>query len=750
MKKNKENKNKNCQHLRCEEITQIFSNAGKPLNYKQVAARLNLHDNSQKMKLNFLLKDMAKKKILTETKYEKYLLNEQGTDKKKKVFSHKSSELIIGKVDMITSGAAYIIIEGREDDVYVSSHKMMSAIDGDTVCIRLLHRRKGKKQEGEIVKIVHRSKTEFVGIIQLSNKFAFLVPDNSKIPFDIHIPFDKILGAKNGQKVIAKVVHWYNERKNPDGEIIKVLGDPGKNETEIHAILAEYGLPYDFPKEVEKAAEKISAEITKEEILSRRDFRSVTTFTIDPVDANDFDDAVSIRKLSNGNWEIGVHIADVTHYVKENSVLDKEAYARATSIYLVDRVVPMLPENLSNVICSLRPEEEKLCFSAVFNMDDDANVLQQWFGKTVIRSHKRFTYEQAQEIIESGKGYLSTEMLVLDRLSKKLREKRFKRGSIAFDKLEIKFHLDELGNPTSVYFKEMKDSNKLIEDFMLLANRAVAEFCSLPHSSSLSHIEKEAKCHEIERKSLFIYRVHDKPDGEKLKAFAEIAKKFGYKMNLKNEITIAESMNKILAEVVGKPEANMIEMLAIRTMSKAIYTTNNIGHYGLGFKHYTHFTSPIRRYPDMMVHRLLERKLASNIAYIHPTKKKRDFFSPPSNELENACKHSSQQEKLAAEAERASVKYKQVQYLMNRVDEEFEAVISGVSEWGIFVEIIDSHCEGLVKIKDLTNDYYFLDDKNKRLIGRKTKHCLTLGDKIKVILKRADMKKKQLDFSLVE
>jgi ribonuclease R len=715
-----------------EEVLQLLKDVKKPLNYKQISARLGVEDPAQRTLVSFLLRDMEKKKVIREAGKGQYVhagFRPRATEQPQKR-SSGTGNFIEGTVDMTASGSAYVEAEGMEQDIYIAQRNTLNAMDKDKVKVRLIQDRRGKKPEGVIEEIVQRAKSQFVGTVQISKDFAFLNPDSPKIPFDIHIPLDKLKGAKNGQKALAKMIKWEAGRKNPQGEILQVLGDAGLHNTEIHAILAEFGLPNDFPESVEKEADQIPTEITKDEIASRRDFRKITTFTIDPVDAKDFDDAISVRKLQNGRWEIGVHIADVTHYVKENTQLDKEGYLRATSVYLVDRVVPMLPENISNVLCSLRPKEEKLCFSAVFEMDENAQVLNKWFGRTVIYSDRRFTYEEAQDIIETGKGDLSEEILLLDRLAKKLRAERFKRGSIAFDKLEVKFHLDEAGNPTGVFFKAMKDSNKLIEDFMLLANKEVALFCS----------PKEKGDKGQGASAPFVYRVHDKPDGEKLKAFAEIAARFGYKINLKNELTIAETMNRTLKECSGKPEANMIEMLAIRSMAKAIYTTKNIGHYGLGFSHYTHFTSPIRRYPDMMVHRLLAQKLqgANN----------RSQFN--TGILDDQCKHSSEREKLAAEAERASTKYKQVQYLSEKIGQEFEGMISGVTEWGIFVELTESHCEGLVRMKEVRTDRYYFDEKNFCYIGSRSKRKLSLGDKIQVKVQKADMIKKQLDFGLVD
>ena len=723
---NKNNKNKK-KYLFEDILNVLKTNPSKSFNYKQVASLLNITDHSQKLILNNLLSDLVQKGLITEPERGKFKIKQ-------------TEKYIIGKVEMTSSGSAYVVPEdSEEEDVYIASKHVKNVLHGDIVKVYLFPQRKGGKKEGEIVEVIKRSRTEFVGTIQLSKRFAFLIPDNTRIGVDMYIPLENLKGAKDGQKAIAKIVEWPKNAVNPIGDVIDVLGNAGDNQTEMHAILAEFGLPYSFPSDVEKMADYIPIEITQEEIKKRKDFRSVTTFTIDPFDAKDFDDALSLRKLQNGNWEIGVHIADVSHYVKENSIIDKEAIKRATSVYLVDRVVPMLPEILSNNVCSLRPNEDKLCFSAVFEMNENAEVLKEWFGRTIINSNRRFTYEEAQLIIETEQGDFNNEIKILDKLSKVLRSQRFKNGSIAFEKLEVKFHLDESGNPTGVFFKQMKDSNQLIEDFMLLANRKVAEFIgktsTRPQAGGHPSPIEEGKGMRSNRP--FVYRIHAKPDEAKLQQFAEFINKFGYKINTKSDKAVVDSMNKLFKDISGKPEANAIELLGIRTMAKAVYTTKNIGHYGLGFDYYTHFTSPIRRYPDVMVHRLLQYYLEggknANVA-----------------ELEEKCKHSSDMEKLAADAERSSIKYKQVQFLQDKIGKEYEGVVSGVTEWGIFIEIIENHCEGMIRLRDMRDDSYFFDQDNYCIVGRKYKRKYTLGDKVFIEVKRADLIKKQLDFALLE
>lgn len=543
------------------------------------------------------------------------------------------------------------------------------------------------------------------------------------MPYDIFIPLTKLNGAQNGDKAIAQITEWPKKSKNPVGQILDVLGKPGENNTEMHAILAEFDLPYHFPEKVNEAANQIPDGITKEEIALRRDFRTVPTFTIDPVDAKDFDDALSIRPLENGNWEVGVHIADVTHYVRKGSLIEEEAYNRATSVYLVDRVVPMLPEHLSNGICSLRPNEEKLCFSAVFEMDDHADVINTWIGKTIINSDRRFTYEEAQEIIETNEGDFKEEVLCLDRLAKQLRNRRFKKGAIDFERFEVKFEIDEKGKPTRVFFKESKDSNKLIEEFMLLANRRVAE--------TIGRVSKGQSA------KTFVYRIHDQPNPDKLNTFNQFIRKFGYGIKTSSAKSISSSMNSLLHEVKGAPIQNLVETLAIRSMAKAEYSTHNIGHYGLNFDFYSHFTSPIRRYPDMMVHRLLEK-------YFSGSK------SVNADKYEEYCLHSSEMEQKAANAERASIKYKQVEFMLEHVGQEFEGTISGVTEWGFYVELDENKCEGMVSIRELEDDFYEFDEENYCIVGRHHRKIYQLGDKVNILVAKANLVAKQLDFALAD
>ncbi len=629
-----------------------------------------------------------------------------------------------GVVDMTSSGSMYVIVEGLDKDVHVSARNGFHAMHGDRVRVAITRKRKGamSNPEGEIVEIVQRSPQRYVGVVDLSPNYAFVKVDSRKMGLDIFVPLRSLNGAKDGEKVVVKITDWPETMKNPQGEIVDVLGTPGDNNTEMHAILAEFDLPYGYPSEIEKAANRIPDKITEAEIAKRRDFRGITTFTIDPDDAKDFDDALSMRRLENGLIEVGVHIADVTHYVRPGDVIDAEGQNRATSVYLVDRTIPMLPEHLSNGLCSLRPNEEKLCFSAVFELDEEGQIQSEWFGRTVIYSDRRFTYKEAQDVIETGEGDYKEEVLSLNALARKLRAARFQNGSVSFEREEAKFDLDPNGKPLGVYFKEMKESNQLIEEFMLLANRRVAE-----------HIGRHAKG-EAER--TFVYRIHDKPNEEKLTSLRSFVTRFGYHM--KPEATgksLSRDLNKLMASVHGKQEENLISTLAIRTMAKAVYSTHNIGHYGLAFPFYTHFTSPIRRYPDMMVHRLLAHYLAGG-------------KSEDADYYEELCEHSSAMEQRASDAERASIKYKMVEFMLDKLGQEFDGHISGCTEWGIYVELSDTHIEGMVSVRELTDDYYYFDENRYAIVGRTSGRAYTLGDEVRVRVLRADLARKQLDFGL--
>ena len=699
-------------HILTKLITDVFENSGnKPLNYKQVAAKLNIQDSESREGILQILREETKKGILVEPEKGKFILKQLKT-------------FVTGKVDMTTDGSAYIVSEDEfENDIYIAPRKLRNALHNDIVKVYVFAKSKGRKNEGEVVEIIKRAKMEFTGIIKLSEKFAFFIPDDRKMLHDIFIPLDEINGGKNGDKAIALIVEWPSEAKNPIGKITQVLGKPGENNAEMNAILADYGFPLSFPDEVEKEANAIPDFISVDEIARRKDFRQVLTFTIDPIDAKDFDDAISYQVLPNGNVEVGVHIADVSHYVKPNSELDKEAFERGTSVYLVDRVIPMLPERLSNGVCSLRPHEDKLCFAAVFELDSEANVVEQWFGRTIIHSDKRFSYEDAQEILENKMGDYSKELLHLNELAYILRDRKFKQGAISFETTEVKFKLDETGKPLGVYVKERKDAHKLIEDYMLLANRKVAEF-----------IAKKGKG---KQKLTFVYRSHDSPKEESLLNFATFALKFGYKINTTSDREIARSLNHLMADVEGKKEQNVLTHLAIRSMAKAVYTTKKSSHYGLGFDFYTHFTSPIRRYPDVMAHRLLEHYLM-------------DGKSVNEEMYEKMSVHSSQMEKKAADAERASVKYKQAEFLENNVGQEYMGIISGLTEWGLYVEIIENKCEGMVRLRDISDDFYVMDEKNYCIIGQRKKKKYQLGDEVKIMVKKVDLGKRQIDFSLVQ
>lgn len=706
-----------------EKILKILAkHANKGFNYKQIAAILDVDDTKSRNEIIKDLKLLAAQKKIIEAEPGKYLV---------KAISKDYYE---GTIDMTSRKTAYFICPEFTEDVFIPTNNLNHALDKDKVKVYVYNRRKGKRPEGEVIEIIERDKTEFVGVIDIQKNFAFVSTANAKMYTDIFIPKDKIGDAENGDVVIAKIEDWPKKADSPFGSVIQVLGKPGEHDTEIHAILAEYGLPYEFPPEVEAYAQNIDTSIQESEIKNRRDMRDTLTFTIDPKDAKDFDDALSFKKLDNGNFEIGIHIADVSYYLKEGTILDDEAYSRATSVYLVDRVVPMLPEVLSNFACSLRPHEEKYTFSAIFEVNPKAQVINQWFGRTVIYSDQRFAYEEAQHIIETKKNTIPAEIsltgssyvvrdeiveatLKLDELAKILRRNRLANGAITFDKVEVKFHLNENAEPTGVYFKVSKDANHLIEEFMLLANRKVAEFIG-------------------KQKKTFVYRIHDEPNEDKLIGLQGIISKFGYSLNMRSKQDISQSLNKLLTDVQGKKEQNLVDTLAIRTMSKAKYSTDNIGHYGLAFDYYSHFTSPIRRYPDVMVHRLLQHYL--------------DGGKSVSEELyEEKSEHSSNMENLATNAERDSIKYMQVKYMQDHKDEEFLGVISGVTEWGIYVEIVSNKCEGMCRIREIKDDYYTFDEKQYALVGEISKRLLQLGDEVYVKVKNADLVKKQLDFHFI-
>jgi ribonuclease R len=699
-------------------ILSIFAkNPHRPFNYKQISSQLGIKDKASKDIVSKILSDLASGKEIIEVNLGKYKLNPEMLNT-----ITPNSSFITGIVDMKNTGKAYILPDEGGDDIFIATNNTSTAMDGDHVKVMLFPKRKGRKTEGQIVEVLKRNKENYVGVIEISKSFAFLIPDNSSVPVDIFIPKTKLAGAKTGEKVIVKLTEWPEHSKNPFGEVVQVLGKPGDNNVEMQSILAEFDFPLSFPKHVEKAADQISKEILQEEIAKRKDFRKITTFTIDPLDAKDFDDALSLQKLKSGNWEIGVHIADVSHYVEQHSTLDKEAFNRSTSIYLVDRVIPMLPEVLSNKLCSLRPNEEKLCFSAVFEMDADAKVISQWFGKTIINSDRRFTYEEVQEIIETDKGEFYDEIKILNTLAKKLREDRFETGSINFHSQDVRFNLDEDGKPLSVYVKEQKDSNRLIEDFMLLANKKVAEFIG--------------KKKDKEKVKTFIYRIHDEPNPEKLNTFIQFINKLGYSININNRSKMADSFNQLFKKIKGKGEENMIETIAIRTMSKAEYSTKNIGHYGLAFSHYSHFTSPIRRYPDLITHRVLHWYLSGQ-------------KSVNEHEYEKICEQASELERRAEKAERESIKYKQAEFMLDQIGKKFSGLISGVSKLGLYVQIEDNKCEGMVRLKDMKDDFYYLDEDNYQVVGQRGGDKFKLGDKVYIIVKRIDLSKKQMDFELI-
>lgn len=717
MGKKKEKNNKNAgKRLKKNEITKqlisLFkSKPGINLSLKNIFSTLNLKTHPQKMICVDIINELKDSGIVNEGENNTYIFGEKGKE-------------LTGIFKRFSNGKNSFIPDDDSEPVFIAERNSGHAMNNDKVKIVCYAHSPNKGPEGEVIEILERADENIVGTLEITSNYAFLLTDNKNLANDIFIPKKDLKGGKNGDKAVVKIVEWPDKAKNPIGKVIDILGRAGDNNTEMHAILAEFGLPYTYPKNVEIAADKISDKIPEEEIKNREDFRNVTTFTIDPKDAKDFDDALSIRKLDNGLWEVGVHIADVTYYVKENDIIDKEAEKRATSVYLVDRTIPMLPEKLCNDLCSLRPNEEKAAFSVVFNINDNAEVKEYRIVKTIIESDRRFTYEEAQNVIETGEGDFKNEILQLDKLAKILRERRFKEGAINFDRYEVKFEIDEKGKPISVYFKVSKDANKLIEEFMLLANRTVAEY--------VGKVPKGKKA------KVFPYRIHDIPDPEKLADLSTFISRFGYKIRTSGTKTdISKSINHLLDDIQGKKEENLIETVSIRAMQKARYSTHNIGHYGLAFEYYTHFTSPIRRYPDMMVHRLLARYLEGG-------------RSVTEGKYEELCDHCSAMEQIAANAERASVKYKQVEYMSQFIGKTFDGVISGVTEWGLYVELNENKCEGMIPMRELDDDYYVFDEKNYRLIGEKTKHVYSLGDNITIKVKRANLDKKQLDFVLAD
>ena len=717
-----------------KQILKIFANNPfDSFNHKQISSRVGAHDKGSRQLVIATLQELAEAKILVadENARGKYKINPKNIND-----DLLPKNYLIGTIDMKQTGKAYVIPQDENrEDVLISANNTHHALHGDTVKVLMFPQRKMHKPEGQVVEVLKRARTRFVGIIQKQDRFAFLISDSRTMVVDIFIPLNELNGAQDGEKVVVEMTDWPERMNNPVGHVVKRLGQPGDNNVEMQSILAEYDFPLDFPKEAEKEAEKIVPPVEKD-LEGRKDFRKVTTFTIDPADAKDYDDALSFRRMRNGNYEVGVHIADVSHYVKPGTAIDREAYERGTSVYLVDRTIPMLPEKLCNGVCSLRPNEDKLCFSVLMELNEKAEVLKTWFGKSVINSDTRYSYEEAQEVIDSGAvahpEHKKTDEAILElhKLATIMRAERYKEGAINFESQEVKFILDENSKPIGVYIKESKEANWLIEEFMLLANKMVAERIGKQPE------QKKGEGKKAHAKT-FVYRVHDEPNPEKLNTFVEFVGKLGFKMKVGSRQALAHSYNNLFQTIAGRGEEYMIDTIAIRTMSKAYYSTENIGHYGLGFRFYTHFTSPIRRYPDLMVHRLLEHYLGGGA-------------SADAEVYEEYCRHCSQMEKRAADAERTSVKYKQAEFLSDKLGETFPALISGVSKWGIYAEIEGNKCEGMIPIGSLQGDYYMLDEDNYQVIGRRFGKTYKLGMPVTIRVKHVDMLKKLIDFELVD
>jgi ribonuclease R len=705
----KKRANSATQGLKYQLLDYLSQHPEQAFSFKQLIKKFGLKDKKSKIKLEEFINDLLYQDAIRKDDQGNFSLNGE-------------TDYVTGRIDFVNASFAFLVSEDLEEDLWISVDNLRSALDGDTVKAQIMEGGKGKRMEGKVVDILNRAKDSFVGKIEILSRYAFVIPDSRKMYYDIYVPKEHILNAKDGDKVVVKLTRFPEGEENPEGIVTQVLGRAGEHETEIHAIMAEYGLPFGFPEPVEAESKKLKTKILVTEIKKRRDFRKVTTFTIDPEDAKDFDDALSVQWLENGNVEIGIHIADVTYYVLPGTELEKEAFHRATSVYLVDRTIPMLPEKLSNELCSLRPNEDKLTFSAVFEIDRKGKVLSEWFGRTVIHSDRRFSYEQAQEVLEKGEGDFAQELLLFNDLAKRLREERMRKGAIGFETVEVKFKLDEKGVPLGIFPKIRKDAHKLIEEFMLLANKKVAEY--------IYGMRKGRN------KLAMVYRIHEPPNEEKMRTFAGFAKKFGYELNLEPR-KLAHSLNQMVEEAEGKPEGNALHQLAIRTMSKAIYSTKAIGHFGLAFPHYTHFTSPIRRYPDMMAHRLLQFYLDGQES-VNPI------------EYEAKCKHSSEREKVAADAERASIKYKQVEFVQKLQGQILQGVVTGVTEFGMYVEMIENRCEGLVRMADMSDDYYELDAKNYRIVGRHSGQVISFGDTVWVKVKGTNLERRTIDLLLVK